>query len=74
MHGSFKILATIAFVAGAIGGATTASAAVVHVKLPPQLSIKAAAPKIALPKICKNEISRTFVGPDGISYTAKKCR
>jgi len=61
----------IAAIFVATAGAASARTTLVNVQ--PKLTAKVAAQKIALPKICKNEITRTVV-VNGISYTAKKCR
>lgn len=66
-------LTLIACAVMAIVVASTGSASAVLIKTKPNLPAKIAAPKIALPKICKNSISKTIV-VNGISYTAKKCR
>lgn len=63
-------LAAAAVLLAAVGSATARTTLVTTL---PKISAKIATPKISVPKICKNEISRTFVGPNGISYTAKKC-
>jgi hypothetical protein len=69
MFTSLKTIAALAIAGLVIAGAGTASAATVYVKVKPKLSMKAQTPNITLPKICKNSISRTYMG-----YTAKKCR
>ncbi len=70
-----KLSTLTAFAIAAIFVATAgaASAAPILVKAQPKLSTQVTLPKISLPKICKNEITRT-VKVNGISYTAKKCR
>jgi len=69
MYTSLRTIAALAIAGLVIAGAGTASAATVYVKVKPNLSMRAQAPKIVLPKICKNSISRNYMG-----YTAKKCR
>ena len=66
-------LTLIACAVTAIVVATTGSASALLIKTQPSITAKLTQAKIALPKICKNEISRTFV-VNGIAYTAKKCR
>jgi hypothetical protein len=68
---STLIACAIAAIVVASAGAASARTTLVNVK--PTLTTKIAAPKISVPKICKNSISRTFT-VNGISYTAKKCR
>ena len=68
MYSRFKTFAALALAGFVLAGAGTASAATVIVKVKPRLSSTAQAPKIVVPKICKNSISRSFGG-----FTAKKC-
>ena len=68
----FNTLTACAIAAIFVATSGVASARTTLVKAQPTLSAKIAAPKISVPKICKNEISRTLT-VNGISYTAKKC-
>ncbi len=68
MRSPLKTLAVLALAGIALAQAGSASALTVVNRYKGPSSITAQAPKIVLPKICKNSISRSFDG-----YTAKKC-
>ena len=73
MTSTIKAFAALAIAGIVLAGAGTASAASVYVKYQPRVTYQGQAPKIVKPTICKNELSRTITGPNGVSYTAKKC-
>ena len=66
MYSTFKTFAALAIAGIALAHAGSASAA--SFNRIPDISFRAATPKIVKPNICKNSISRSFGG-----YTAKKC-
>jgi len=68
----FKAIMALAAAAVVFATAGAAVARTTQVITAPKLSTQIVTPKIAVPKICKNEISRTLT-VNGIRYTAKKC-
>ena len=68
MYATFKSLAALAFASIVMAGAGTASATA-----QPRASYQGHTLKIVKPFFCKNHISNTVTGPNGVSYTAKKC-
>jgi hypothetical protein len=69
MYPNFRTLAVLALAAGiALAQSGPVSAANFAQRYQGPTSIPAPAAKNAIPKICKNSISRSFEG-----YTAKKC-
>jgi hypothetical protein len=74
MYVAFRTMVAAAAAGLVLAAATAAWAATPQANAPPRLPHKVQLPKIAKPKICKSYITRTFVGPNGVSYTAKKCR